>query len=212
MYIPPHFEESRPQVLHALMRARPLATLVMLTSSGLLANHLPLQLQPAQGACGVLRGHVARANPAWKDIGAGTDALAIFQGAGRYISPSWYPSKREHGKVVPTWNYCAVHAWGRLRIHDDAAWLRGLVRGLTEEHEADLPQPWSIDDAPPGYLAAMLEQIVGIELEITRIEGKWKVSQNQPAANRAGAAEALDSRNRGEDAEMAELIRTFSPR
>lgn len=204
MYLPRHFEESRPAVLHALMRARPLATLVLGDGAGGFdANHIPLYLDAARGPHGVLRGHVARANPLWRQAGAGTPALAIFQGDDAYISPSWYPSKREHGKAVPTWNYVVVHARGTLRAIDDAAWMRGLLDTLTAEQEAGLPQPWSISDAPADYIEKMVAAVVGIELPIEQITGKWKVSQNQPDANRAGAAQGLHEQARGMQTSMS---------
>lgn len=207
MYLPHHFEESRPTVLHALMRARPLATLVMGDGNGGFdANHIPFFLDAATGAHGVLRGHVARANPLWKQAGAGAPALAIFQGDDAYISPSWYPTKREHGKAVPTWNYVVVHARGTLRAIDDAAWLRGLLDTLTAEHEAGMPQPWSVGDAPPDYLDKMVAAVVGIELHIEQLVGKWKVSQNQPGANRAGAARGLREHGQHGGAGMASLV------
>ena len=207
MYLPRHFEETRPAVLHALMRARPLATLVAGDGAGGFdADHIPLYLDPAAGPHGVLRGHVARANPLWRAVGAGAPALAVFQGDDAYISPSWYPSKREHGKAVPTWNYVVVHARGTLRAIDDAAWLRGLLETLTAEHEAGLPQPWSIADAPADFIEKMVAAVVGIELPVEQLTGKWKVSQNQPAANRAGAAQGLLERGQAGPAAMARLV------
>ncbi|HYA65244.1 MAG TPA: FMN-binding negative transcriptional regulator [Burkholderiaceae bacterium] len=211
MYIPSHFEERRPEVLHALMRTHPLATIVTLTADGIVANHIPLQLI-AGGATGdVLRGHVARANPLWSDSIKGIEALAVFQGPDAYVSPSWYPSKKEHGKVVPTWNYCAVHAYGVLTIHRDAAWIRAQVQALTAWQEAAAPQPWSVADAPPEYIDAMLQQIVGIEIAITRLYGKWKLSQNQPARNRAGVLEGLAQREEPGAAQVAALMRERDP-
>lgn len=215
MYTPGHFAETRAEVLHALMRARPLATLVTLTHAGLSANHIPLLFfppAPGEPGNGVLRGHVARANPVWRETDAGVDALAIFQGADSYVSPRWYQTKREHGKVVPTWNYCTVHVYGALRVHDDEAWVRALVTALTEAHEAGAAQPWAVTDAPEDYLQAMLRNIVGIELPIARIEGKWKVSQNQPEANRAGVISALEARGDDVARDMAELVRRHAPR
>jgi transcriptional regulator len=219
MYLPAHFAETRIDVLHALMRAHPLATIITLSSSGLVANHIPLQLQEggdAQGP-GILRGHVARANPIWSDRVEGVEALVVFQGAQHYISPNWYASKKETGKVVPTWNYCCVHAHGHLQIHQDAAWIREQVGALTARHEAGMPRPWAVQDAPADYVQSMLGLIVGIEMAITRITGKWKVSQNQPAANRAGAIDGLGGRNEADAADaanalaMAELIRRHGP-
>lgn len=191
MYLPRHFEESRPEVLRGLMRAHPLATVVTLGADGPQANHVPLLL----GEDGVLRGHVARANPMLADRVEGAQALAIFHGPHSYISPSWYPTKREHGRVVPTWNYAVVHAYGALRVIDDAQWLRDLLRALVAQHEAGLEQPWSMDDAPADYLSQMVASVIGFEIVVSRLIGKWKVSQNQPAANRAAAAAALRRRD-----------------
>ena len=181
MYVPDHFREDRPEVLHDAVRRIGFATLV---TQGLEANHLPMLLQD-----GVLRGHVARANPVWK-AGPG-DALAIFLGPHAYVSPSWYPSKAETGKAVPTWNYIAVHARGRMRWIDDAEWLRAHVGQLSATHEAGRDVPWMISDAPAGYIDSMLRGIVGFELSIQMLEGKWKLSQNRDEADRAGTREGL---------------------
>jgi len=212
MYIPSHFEERRPEVLHALMRAHPLATIITLTSSGIAANHIPLHLYPDAVAGDVLRGHVARANPLWRDFVEGTEALAVFQGPDSYVSPTWYPTKQEHGKVVPTWNYCAVHAYGPLRIHQDVDWIRAQVTALTAWQETVAPKPWAVADAPREYVDAMLQQIVGIEILITRLHGKWKLSQNQPARNRAGVLQGLDERKDASAAQTAALMREREPR
>jgi transcriptional regulator len=206
VYLPSHFSESDRQVLHRLMQERPLSTLITLTSSGLDANHIPLLLSAEEGEFGVLRGHVARANPFWKDFVATTEALAVFQGVDAYISPSWYPTKKENGKAVPTWNYAVVHASGPLRIIDDAEWLRKLLTRLTTHHEAGMAQPWSIGDAPPDYIDKMISAVVGIEIPITRLEGKWKVSQNQPVQNRAGVIDGLLSGVQPDAAAMAALV------
>ena len=200
MYIPKHFAETDLVRLHGLMRAFPLATVVSPGKEGLEANHLPLQLDASAGPKGTLRGHVARANPLASAAVDG-EILVIFQGHDRYISPAGYASKAEHGKVVPTWNYTAVHAHGRLRLIDEADWLLAQVTALTAEHEAGLAKPWAVTDAPADYIAKMLGAIVGIEVTITRLLGKWKVSQNQPPANQASLVAALA----GEP--MAELIR-----
>src|SRR3974390_1803405 len=149
MYLPKHFEETRIEVLHELIRARPLGALVALTASGLEANHIPFEIDPQPQPYGTLRGHVARANPIWREHSRDVEALVIFQGAGAYISPAWYPSKPESGKVVPTWNYVVVHARGALQAIDDKAWLRAFVGRLTSRHEASFPEPWKITDAPP---------------------------------------------------------------
>ena len=207
MYVPPHFEETRLEVLHELIRARPLATVVTLSADGINANHIPLHLCEDQGRFGALRGHVARSNPMWRDRTQEVEALAIFQGASGYISPSWYPTKREHGKVVPTWNYAVVHAYGALRVIDDPAWLRGQLEALVSRHEAASIAPWSISDAPPEYIERMIESIVGFEIVISRLNGKWKASQNQPAGNRAGVVDGLKERGDATALEMAELIR-----
>jgi len=205
MYLPAHFEESRGDVLHALMREHPFATLVTLGDDGLTANHLPLHLAPGVASPGALHGHLARANPVWRQA-AGAEVLAIFHGPQSYVSPSWYPTKREHGKAVPTWNYVVVHARGRLRVIDDPLWLRRQLETLVARHEAGFAQPWRIGDAPPDYIAKMLGAIVGIEIALTELTGKWKISQNQPAANRAGVVDALRQLGTADAAAMAELV------
>ena len=210
MYIPPLFDETRLEVLHGLIRAQPFATVVTLSSSGINANHIPLHLSADPGPFGVLRGHVARANPMWSDRVDDTDALAIFHGPHTYISPSFYPTKREHGKVVPTWNYAVVHAGGPLRVVDDPAWLRSQLEALVSRHEAASQAPWSIADAPPDFVDRMIESIVGFEIVIAKLSGKWKMSQNQPAANRAGVIEALRQRGGASDVEIAQLVEEAS--
>jgi len=200
MYLPKHFAETDIGVMHELMRAFPLATIVTQGANGLEANHIPLHLDAAAGPNGALLGHIARANPL-ATAAADCEILVIFQGEERYISPSNYATKAEHGKVVPTWNYVAVHAYGRLRLVDDADWLLAQLRTLTTEQEAGLPHPWAVDDAPANYIEKMLGAIVGIEISIARLAGKWKVSQNQPAVNQASLIAALDGQP------MAELIR-----
>ncbi|MEN9543984.1 MAG: hypothetical protein RLZZ598_817 [Pseudomonadota bacterium] len=198
MYQPTHFRIDDRATLHGLMQTHPLATLVASTADGLIANHLPLMLDAARG---VLTGHVARANPLWQTPLQG-QALAVFQGPQAYISPSAYPSKAEHGKVVPTWNYAVVHVHGRLRFFDDGDELRALVSRLTHLHEAARPQPWQVSDAPADYIATMLRAIIGFELGIERIEGKWKVSQNRSAADALGAAAMLDATGQTESAAL----------
>jgi transcriptional regulator len=206
MYIPQHFSESRVEVMHALMQAHPLATLVMQSSQGLNANHIPLHLQPGQGPFGTLRGHIAKANPMLGDMQGEASILAIFLGPQSYISPNWYPSKQVHGKAVPTWNYAAVHAHGKVRVIEDAAWLHSQVEALSAEHEARFEYPWKVADAPADYIDKMLNAIVGIEIEITRLEGKWKVSQNQPEENRQGVIAGLSASGQLDDQAMAKLI------
>ncbi len=188
MYQPAAFREERTGVMHALIREYPLATLVTQAVGTLEANHLPLLIDAEPAPNGTLRGHVARANPLWRQLHEGNEALAVFQGPQAYVTPSWYPTKRETGKVVPTWNYAVVHARGSLVVHDDRAWLRDLVSRLTDQQEAPLARPWGIADAPADYIEQMLGAIVGIEIRITRLEGKWKISQNRGAADREGVA------------------------
>lgn len=216
MYLPPHFAEPRVEVMHALMRASPLATLVTLSSTGLDANHIPLQLVAGSSPFGTLQGHVARANPLWQDFAENVEVLAVFQGADGYISPSWYATKKEHGKAVPTWNYAVVHAHGTLRIIDDTDWLRAQIEALTTQHEAALPHPWAVSDAPADYTQKLLAAVVGIEITITRLSGKWKVSQNQPVENQTGVIEALRCSGRAESTAMADLVearaKTAEPR
>lgn len=206
MYVPPHFHESRTEVLHALMSAQPLAAVVTVGADGLEANHVPLHLFPDQGAHGVLRGHVARQNAMWRTGAVEVEALAIFQGAASYVSPSWYPTKHEHGKVVPTWNYVVVHTHGRLRVHDDPGWVHRQVSALTDRHEARFAHPWAVSDAPEDYVRKMLQAIVGIEIFIERLVGKWKASQNQPAANRSGVVAGLVKSNDCAAQEMGRII------
>ncbi|MCX7961038.1 MAG: FMN-binding negative transcriptional regulator [Burkholderiales bacterium] len=207
MYLPDHFAETRVAVLHALIRAFPLGTLVTLGPEGPEANHIPFELDPAPAPFGTLRAHVARANPLWRGLSREPRALAIFQGPQAYVSPSWYPSKREHGKVVPTWNYAVVHARGTLRAIEDRAWLRALVERLTDRHEAGRAAPWTVGDAPADYVERMLEAIVGVELTVTSLAGKWKASQNRTAADRAGVVDGLRGEGSDAAAAMAELVR-----
>lgn len=187
MYLPRHFAQEDPAALHALMRAHPLAMLVHQGADGLTADHVPLEFDPATK---MLRGHVARANPLWRQA-AGQPVLAVFRGPEAYVSPSWYATKAEHHKVVPTWNYAVVHAHGPLQVVDDARWLQDLVTHLTARHEAPQPRPWAVTDAPDDFVQQMLRAIVGIQIPVERLLGKWKVSQNRSAADRDGVATAL---------------------
>jgi transcriptional regulator len=189
VYLPSAFTEHRTEVLHELIRAAPFATLVVPTAQGLEANHLPLLLRAEGGA--TLVGHVARANPVWQREPTG-EALAVFGGAHGYVSPSGYPSKAEHGKVVPTWNYVVVHAHGRLRWIEDDAWLATLLEDLTVAHEADRPEPWHVSDAPADFVARTRKGVVGLELVVTRLEGKFKLSQNRALADREGVVALLE--------------------
>jgi len=206
MYLPAHFEQSDRAQLATLMAAHPLATLVTRRDDGFTADHVPLIYEPAHGEFGLLRGHVARANPLWREA-ANSEVLAIFGGPHAYVSPSWYPSKAESGKVVPTWNYAVVHASGPLRVVEDATWLRGLVQDLTQRHEGPRAQPWQVGDAPEDYVQQMLRAIVGIEIPLDALTGKWKVSQNRGAADRHGVAAGLDGEAGDSAAAMAALVR-----
>ncbi len=205
MYLPGHFAETRVEVLHDLMRAQPFATLVTQGADGLSADHLPLHFAAGVGPCGALQGHVARANPLWRHA-ADTEVLVIFQGPQAYVTPSWYETKRADGKAVPTWNYVVVHARGRLRVIDDPAWLREQLETLVAEHEAGFAEPWQISDAPPDYIEKMLKAIVGIEIVINELSGKWKTSQNQPEINRAGVVAGLRRQGTEDALQMAELV------
>ncbi|MBI3326671.1 MAG: FMN-binding negative transcriptional regulator [Nitrospinae bacterium] len=211
MYVPKHFEETRVAILHELIRTHPLAALVTLTPAGLDANHIPFEIDPDPAPFGTLRGHVARANALWCDFFREIPALAIFQGPDSYISPSWYPSKQDTGRVVPTWNYAVVHAHGPLRVIEDRGWLRTFVETLTNRHEEGRSHPWHVTDAPADYIDQQLGAIIGLEMPITRLIGKWKVSQNRPARDRAGVVEGLLQDGKESGAAMAGLIRQSNP-
>lgn len=191
MYIPAHFLIQNPQDLHAILREHPLGALVTAGPDGLDANHIPFEFDPNQGAHGCLTAHVARANPVWQQCQDGADVLVIFRGNESYISPNWYPSKHETHRQVPTWNYEVVHVHGRLTVMDEEKFVRRVVARLTREHEASEPRPWKMGDSPPDYIAQMLKAVVGIQVEIQRIEGKAKLSQNREARDRLNAAETL---------------------
>lgn len=207
MYVPPAFREDDLAALHGTMRDVPLANLVTATAEGLVATPLPLFLAPEEGPYGTLYGHLARANPQWKLPPRG-DAMALFTGPDAYVSPSWYPSKREHGKVVPTWNYVAVHAYGPAEFFEDANRLLEVVARLTDLHEQSRAEPWAVTDAPPSFVRAQLKGIVGLRLPIARIEGKRKMSQNRSAVDRAGVAAGLAASDRAFERAAAELIPT----
>ena len=202
MYRPPAFREDRLDMLHGLIRAHPLVQLVTAGPAGLMANPVPCLVDSDNGPNGMLRLHLAKANPQVEELRDGAEALAIFQGSQAYMSPSWYPGKVEHGKVVPTWNYVTVHAWGTPRIMDAAA-LRRQIEDLTFSQEQGRPAPWAVGDAPEDFIVTLMNAIVGIEIPIARIEGKWKLSQNRPEADRRGVAEGY--RAEGDEA-MAELM------
>jgi len=206
MYVPVHFEESRVEVLHDAIRRTGLVTLVTATADGPFASHVPMLLDPAPAPFGTLRGHIARANAQWKDGVAGSSALAIFMGPDAYISPSLYPTKKQTGKVVPTWNYVAVHASGPIRWFEDADSLLKIVTGLTQREESARKQPWAVSDAPADYVQSMLRAIVGFEIPIARLEGKWKMSQNRTAEDRAGVAADIAKEGGPKGAEVAAIV------
>ncbi|AXF00930.1 FMN-binding negative transcriptional regulator [Paraburkholderia hospita] len=193
MYIPAHFAETRKEVLHSRIVQHPFGTLITHGSSGLDANHIPFELAAEDGELGVLRAHVARANPVWQEVANGDEVLVVFHAGDAYISPNWYPSKHELHKQVPTWNYMVVHAHGRITILDDERYVRGVVGRLTRTHEASEPKPWKMGDAPKDYVDAMVKAIVGVQIEVTRLVGKSKLSQNKEARDIQGAAGALKS-------------------
>jgi len=203
MYQPPHFREENREVLHALIRSHPLATLVTKAGDRLDANHVPMLLDAERGDHGVLRAHIARGNDLVARHDPSFEVLVIFQGAESYITPSWYETKRQTGKVVPTWNYVTVHAHGRLALVDDRAWLRAQITALTNTQEGARSAPWHVGDAPEAFIEAQIKGIVGLEIEITAFEGKWKVSQNRPEADRIGVTQGLAGQG---DAAMAQLV------
>jgi transcriptional regulator len=205
MYQPAHFREDRLDVQHELIRQHPLAMLVSTGPAGLVANPIPFILDAGSGPYGTLQCHVARANPHWKDLETVAECLVIFQAADHYITPSWYPTKRETGKVVPTWNYATVHAWGAPRVIQDPDWIRKQVEALTRMQETPRAEPWAVSDAPEPFVASQLRGIVGIEIPIARIEGKWKVSQNRPPADRAGVRDGLAAEGPSSQ-DMARLV------
>jgi transcriptional regulator len=206
MYLPKHFEETEVEVLHQLVRAHPFAALVTLTQNGLEANHIPFLVQSDPAPYGTLHGHIARANPLWRDVSPNVHALVIFQGPQTFISPSWYPSKKETTKVVPTWNYAVVHARGPIRVIDDPVWVRAHVEELTNRHETVRPAPWKVTDAPADYIEKMVRMIVGLEIPIAQLVGKWKVSQNRSPRDREGVIDGLKREGTDAAAAMASLV------
>jgi transcriptional regulator len=205
MHLPSQFEETRLNVLHDLVRSHPLGAFVTLTETGLAANHIPFVIHPGRGEKGTLCGHLARANPAWQHFGT-IEALVIFQGPESYITPSWYPSKHADGKAVPTWNYAVVHAYGTPRAIEDGTWLLEHVTQLTATHEAGQALPWEVSDAPRDFTEQLISRIVGIEIPIARLQGKWKVSQNRKQPDRLGVAAGLESLATDRSQAMAELV------
>ena len=210
MYVPPAFRDDDTARLHATMRAAPLANLITATDSGLMATPLPLLLDDTRGDHGVLIGHLARANPQWQANTLG-EALVIFMGPDAYVSPSWYATKQETGKVVPTWNYVTIHVHGTVTFFDDPARLLAAVSRLTTRHEADRPAPWAVSDAPEAYVQSQLKGIIGVEVAISRLEGKRKLSQNRPIADRAGVMAGLAEGSGRFDRAVADLMRRSEP-
>lgn len=204
MYTPPLFKQEDLPAMHALMRMHPLATWCTQADGALLVNHLPLLLDAERGEHGTLVGHVARANPVWKGLG---ESVFVFQGANLYVTPNWYATTHEHGKQVPTWNYAVVHAHGTPVAIDDKAWLLAMLKRMTDTHEAGTPQPWAVEGAPADYIDGMLEGIVGIEMPITRIEGKWKTSQNRLMQDREGVVSGLEKQGTAVAREMQAMVR-----
>lgn len=211
MYIPRFNEETRLDVMHALIESQPFATLVTTGSSGLIASHIPMVLNRTEGPHGTLRCHLSRANKQWRDLTTSVEALAIFSGTHHYISPNWYPEKAEDGKVVPTWNYAVVHAYGPIRLVEDPTQLLAHLNALTTQHESGFPTPWQVSDAPADYIASQMKGIIGIEIPITRIEGKWKVSQNKSERTLHAVEQGLEDLNTPEALAMRDLVRGKRP-
>jgi len=212
MYEPPLHRQEDLAAQHALIRAHPLGLLISHGASGLLANAIPFLIFPEASTLGTLQAHVARANPQWRDLQTAEEALVVFQGVQHYITPSWYETKRETGKVVPTWNYLIVQARGRPRMIEDADWPRAQSEALTSKKEASRAKPWAVGDAPEDFVASQIRQIVGVEIEITDIKGKWKVSQNRKAEDRAGVIAGLEAEGDPEAEEMARIVDELGPR
>ncbi len=212
MYTPKSFEVTDLPLLHAAMKQSDLATLVTTTKGGLVATHLPLLLDEGSRPYGTLTGHVSRANPQWKETDPDAEALIIFLGVDAYVSPSWYPAKQETGRVVPTWNYAAIHAYGRITFFEDPERLRQVVTELTTRHEASFPAPWQVTDAPAVYVDAQLRAIVGFEFRILRLEGKQKFNQNRSAEDRSGVIEGLRALGDERKTQVAELMEEIESR
>jgi transcriptional regulator len=210
MYVPTAFQENRVEVLHDLIRRHSFGALVTLNAEGFQANHIPFDLDSTPEPFGTLYAHVARANPVWHDLSNDDRALVIFQGPHTYVSPSWYATKKETGMVVPTWNYAVVHAHGRLRPIEDATWLRAFVEKLTRTYEQGRPEPWNVSDAPAQYIEKQLSAIVGLELTITRLIGKWKINQNRPVHDRASVIQALLEQETESSTAMAKLMQKMN--
>ncbi len=207
MYLPPAFREDDLPTIHAEMQKIQLATLVTLTANGLVATHLPLMLDSTAGEYGTLYGHVARGNMQWRESLLEVEALAMFTASDAYVTPNWYPSKLETGRVVPTWMYAAIHAYGRVRFIEDAEWLRDFVTRLTDKHEAGSSKPWKVTDAPAAYVDSQLARIVGVELPISRLEGKWKFDQRSSEPDRLGVMAGLEASGTAGNLEAAGVMR-----
>jgi len=210
MYQPPHFAETRQDVLHGLIRSHPLGLLISNGQDGPIANAIPFLLDAEAGPNGKLRAHLAKANPQWRLLAdnPASPVLVVFQGADAYVTPSWYETKRETGKVVPTWNYAIVQVRGMVRVIDDAKWIAQQISDLTLSQEGARETPWAVTDAPPSYIQSQIKGIIGLEIEIAEISGKWKVSQNRPVADRVGVAEGLEKEAAGAP-DMARLVRSW---
>jgi transcriptional regulator len=208
MFEPPHFREDRFEAHDQLIRDYPLGLLITAGSGGLMANPIPFILRVKDGGRRVLQSHLARANPQWKELSAVSECLVVFHGPQAYVSPNWYPSKRDTGKVVPTWNYAMVQVRGRPMATEDASWLRTQIGSITDQKESAMPAPWSVADAPADYIASQIRGIVGLEIEVTQSVGKWKASQNRPEADRRGVHRALLDKSTGDGA-MAALVAQF---
>jgi transcriptional regulator len=207
MYEPPLHRKESLEAQHALIRSQPLGLLICNGPEGLEANTIPFLIDASASKLGTLRAHMARANKQWRSLGEADEALVVFQGPDRYISPNWYATKRETGKVVPTWNYVMVQARGKPRVIEDAEWLRAQIDELTRTHEGRRPTPWAVSDAPADFIAMQIKAIVGLEIEIAHIAGKWKVSQNRPAADREGVVAGLTAEGEPTALDMAEIVR-----
>jgi transcriptional regulator len=210
MHLPPHFREDRLDVQHQLIRSHPLGLLISAGPSGLLANPIPFVIIPDASERGTLQCHMSRANGQWRELQAVDECLVVFQGPQDYVTPSWYQTKRETGKVVPTWNYATVHAWGRPQVIEDEAWLRQQIEALTRSREDSRPEPWHVSDAPADYVGAQIKGIIGVEIPIARIEGKWKMSQNRPEADRIAVINGYRAQGPA-SAAIADLVSERNP-
>jgi transcriptional regulator len=212
MYQPLPHRQDQLEAQHALIRSHPLGLLISNGASGLEANSIPFLIDPNASKLGTLQAHMARANGQWRSLSEAAEVLVVFQGADHYITPSWYETKRETDKVVPTWNYLMVQARGRPRVIEDAAWLRVQIEALTQRHESGRVAPWAVGDAPEAFIAAQVKAIVGVEIEIAAIDGKWKVSQNRPVADRAGVIAGLEELGDEDSRAMAAIVRDAAPK